>query len=441
MNNEPDGMLGAIIASESLGLTDTMINGAGGCRSRAQIMMHDLIPAYEPENQGCTGSKFFSRQSRLPCTYLGNDDIVFGTSAKVSSGVESVSSITGRRAILLDTLGASLLCTDYTGLTGSSDTSPITLEDDLSSMSLPEGFDAATDAILSSLDLESGEDGAVNLFGYGLMDLGWEAGAEELRRILEPMGAKVGCVAGCMPSKESLRSCGKAALNVMVHPEYCRRTVRSLEERFGIPSLRPSEGAPVGYPATRSFVKEVAAELGLDPSPSLAIIDEDARAVHKVLMNCDRASASLHCKGFTIDGDSSVVYPLTKWLCDTFGMRPRHVRPTDGEYSPEIGRYLGPLGFSDALEGAEGEVMLVFSDGLTALEGRLACDDTGYVETRIPHGRLMDLMGRTLVGLRGCRYVLDEMMNGLTRFRCGQPTEVEYRPGCCRKREGDTQSV
>ena len=404
-------------------------------------MMHDLIPSYEPENPGCSRSKFFSRQSRLPCTYLGNDDIVFGTSAKVSDGVESVSSITGRRAVLLDTLGASLLCTDYAGLTGSSDTSPIVLEGDLSSMSVSEGFDAATDAILSSLDLESGEDGTVNLFGYGLMDLGWETGAAELRRILEPMGAKVGCVVGCMPSKESLMVCGKAALNVMVHPEYCRRTVRSMEDRFGIPCLRPAQGAPVGYPAMRSFVREVAAELGLDPSPSLALIDEDARAVHKVLMNSDRASSSLHCKGFAIDGDSSVVYPLTKWMCDTFGMRPRDVRPTDGEYSSEIDGYLESMGFSDALEGSEGEVMLVFSDGLTAFRGRLARDDVGYVETRIPRGRLMDLMGRTLVGPRGCRYVLDEMMNGLTRFRCGQPTEVEYRPDCCRKRDGDTQSV
>ena len=430
MRNEPDGMLGAVIASESLGMTDTLINGAGGCRSRTQIMMHDLISAYEPENRGCSRSKFFSRQSRLPCTYLGNDDIVFGTSAKISEGVESVSSITGRRAVLLDTLGASLLCTDYTGLAGSSDHSPIVVEGDLSSMSLPEGFDAATDAILSSVDMEPGDGGAVNIFGYGLMDLGWQTGAEQIRRMLEPMGVEIGCIAGCRPSAESVSRIGSASLNVAIHPEYCSRTLDSLRRRFGTRALRPSAGAPVGYPAMRSFVKEVADAMGLDPAPSLQAIDREAEAVHAVLMNCDRSSMSLHSKGFTIEGDSSVVYPLTRWVCEAFGMRPRKVAPKDGEYSEEICGYLRGLGFSDALEGSEGEVGPVFSDGLTALEGRLRRDDVGYVEIRIPRGRQMDLMGRTLIGSQGCRYILDEMMNGMMRFRCGQPTEVDYRPGC-----------
>ena len=430
MNNRPDGMLGAVMASESLGLTDTMINGAGGCRSRTQIMMHDLIPNYEPENRGCSRSKYFSRQSRLPCTYLGNDDIIFGTSAKVFEGVESVSSITGRKAVLLDTLGASLLCTDYTGLTGNSETSPITVEGDLSSMSVSEGYDAVTDAILSSLEMGSGESGSVNLFGYGLMDLGWDTGAEQLRRLLEPMGVKVGCIAGCMPSRESVMDCGKAALNVMIRPEYCRRTVEHLHERFGTPYLRLSEGAPIGYPAMRSFVREVAEALGADPTPSLEYIDADAKAVHKVLMNYDRSSLALHCKGFAIDGDSSSVYPIVKWVCETFGMRPRKVHAYDCEYSREIADYLGSLSFGDALEGSDGEVVLVFSDGMAALKGRLDRDDTGYVEIGIPRGRYMDLMGRTLVGTQGCRYILDEMMNGMMRFRCGQPTEVEYRPGC-----------
>ncbi len=434
MNNEPDGMLGAVMASESLGLTDTLINGAGGCRSRAQIMMHDLIPSYVPENRCCARSKYFSRQSRLPCTYLGNDDIVFGTSAKVSEGVEAVSSITGRRAVLLDTLGASLLCTDYTGLTGSSETSPITIEGDLSSVSASEGYDLVTDAILSSLELDSGDDGTVNIFGYGLMDLGWEAGEEQIRSLLAPMGVKVGCVAGCIPSRESLMGCGRSSLNVMIHPEYCGRTVSSLRKRFGTPCLRPSAGAPIGYPALRSFVKEVGEALGLDPTPSLEYIDADARKVHGVLMNYDRAPLSLHGKGFRIDGDSSVVYPIAKWMCEAFGMAPRSVRTHDGEYSDEIAGYLASIGFQDALNGTGGEPDLVFSDGMAALQGRLERGIAGHVEIGIPRGRYMDLMGRTLVGTQGCRYILDEMFNSMVRFRCGQPTEVDYRPGCCRGR-------
>ncbi|MBR6038766.1 MAG: hypothetical protein IKP53_08615 [Candidatus Methanomethylophilaceae archaeon] len=429
MNCSPDGMLGAIIASESLGLTDTLINGAGGCRSRSQIMMHDLIPEYYPENRACSRSKYFSKQSRLPCTYLGNDDVVFGASAKVSDGISSISSITGRKAVILDTLGASLICTDYSGLTGSAGKDPIILDGDLSGMSMPEGYDAVTSAILSSTEIENGESGGINIIGYGLMDLGWQTGATEIRRLLEPMGAKINCILGCVPDKNSIMGCGGADLNVMIHPEYCRRTADMMRSRFGIPSLRPSEGSPVGYPASRAFAREVADALGLDPTPSLELIDRDAEAVHRVLMNYERIPRSLHSEGLSVEGDSSIVYPLTKWMTGLFGMAPKNIVPSDGEYLPEIRSYLGSCGFESALNGSEEGIEAYFTDGLTALEGNISRSTSAYVEISMPRGRSLDLMERTLIGTRGCRYILDSLMNGLRRFRCGQPEEIDYRPG------------
>ncbi len=429
MNCSPDGMLGAIIASESLGLTDTLINGAGGCRSRSQIMMHDLIPEYYPENRACSRSKYFSKQSRLPCTYLGNDDVVFGASAKVSDGISSISSITGRKAVILDTLGASLICTDYSGLTGSAGKDPIILDGDLSGMSMPEGYDAVTSAILSSTEIENGESGGINIIGYGLMDLGWQTGATEIRRLLEPMGAKINCILGCVPDKNSIMGCGGADLNVMIHPEYCRRTADMMRSRFGIPSLRPSEGSPIGYPASRAFVREVADALGLDPTPSLELIDRDAEAVHRVLMNYERIPRSLHSEGLSVEGDSSIVYPLTKWMTGLFGMAPKNIVPSDGEYLPEIRSYLGSCGFESALNGSEEGIEAYFTDGLTALEGNISRSTSAYIEISMPRGRSLDLMERTLIGTRGCRYILDSLMNGLRRFRCGQPEEIDYRPG------------
>lgn len=431
MNLEPDGLLGAVVASESLGMTDTMVNGAGGCRSRSQIMVHDLIPAYSEEDRACCRSKYFSRQSRLPCTYLNNDDIVFGTAQKVSEGIDSVSGVTGRRTLLVDTLGASLVCTDYSGLTGIEGRDPILLDADLSGMGFAEGYDTAMRALLRSADIPCGKRGGVNLLGYGIADPGWEAGARELRDLLTPMGVEVNCIPGCLPTAGEIQSVGSAALNVMVRPEYCSLTASMLEERFGTPSLRPSDGAPIGYGATRGFVEEVADALGLDPTPSLERIDAEERSVRAVLMNYDRAPLGLHAKGFVAEGDSSTLYPLVKWMTGTFGMAPRRVTATDDAYSEDISSYLEKLGFSDALEGTGGEIEAVFCDGMTALEGRLSVTPTSYVEIRIPRGRHMDLMGRCLVGTRGCRYILDELFNNIVRFRCGQPTEVDYRPGCC----------
>lgn len=172
MRLEADGLMGAIIGSESLGITNTLINSAGGCRSRAQILLRDLIPSYEPEDRGCCRSKYFSRQSRLPCTYLNNNDIIFGTGAKIIEGADSVSSINGLRTVVVDTLGASLLCTDYSGLAGQGGQSPLILDGDLSSMGFSEGYDLAVSSILRDTDIDGKDNGTVNLLGYGIADLG-----------------------------------------------------------------------------------------------------------------------------------------------------------------------------------------------------------------------------------------------------------------------------
>jgi len=430
MMNNADGMLGAIMASESLGLTDTMINGAGGCRSRSQIMLHDLIPRYYPENSGCCRSKYFSRQSRLPCTYLNGDDIIHGSAVKVLKGIESASSITGRRVTLLDTLGASLICTDYSGLTGTESYDPIIIEDDLSAMTMAEGYDSTMSTLLGSMDADSdGEDGFVNILGYGIMDQGWETGADHLCHLLELMDLKVNCMPGCIPDKESLKAIGRSGLNIMIHPEYSIQTARMLRERFGTDHIRLTEGAPIGYDATRAFVTEVAERMDADPGPAMDFIDREAISVHQILMNYDKLPASLHAKGVALKGESSVVYPLLKWMTGSFGMIPRSVSTVDGEYSGEIKEYLEVLGLNGMESVTDGNVDVVFSDGMDALEGRMKPSITAHVGIMMPRSSAIDLMGRTLVGTIGCRYILDEVFNNMMRFRCGQPTDINYRPG------------
>ena len=60
----------------------------------------------------------------------------------------------------------------------------------------------------------------------------------------------------------------------------------------------------------------------------------------------------------------------------------------------------------------EGEIEVYFTDGLSAARGRLERNVPAYVEISMPRGRALDLMGRCLVGRPGCRYILDELLNG-----------------------------
>jgi len=420
MMTVPDGLLGAALAAETIGLSCALVNGPGGCRSRMQTLLHDLAPGIH-DGTACCRSSFFSRQQHLPCTFLDDEDLVFGSEDKVSEAVRTVTSITGRRPLVVDTLAASMHCYD-----SPSDT--ISIAEDLSEMGFSEGYDTAACAILAETDLDGGNDGSVNILGYGVTDLGWKQGSREIERLLALMGVKINCVLGCMPDPDVAKGLGKAALNIMVRPELCRRTSDHLEKRFGIPSLRPTAGAPVGYPSTRSFVREVADAMGADPSPALEFIDEEAKSVHSELNGYDRAIRGLHSKGFAIVGESSTTYPLMRWLMESFGMAPFSVELLDSEYERETLDLLESSGFSDAVGGPDHDSEIVFCDGLRALEGRLNQPFLSFVETGMPYGRMVNLVGRTLVGTTGCRYILDEMMNGLIRFRCGQPTDPELLP-------------
>lgn len=431
MNTEPDGLLGAMIASEALGLTETLVNGAGGCRSRAQIMMHMLDQSYRGEKWSRMGSSCYSRQSRLPCTFLNGDDIVFGSAGKVSESMASARGSDGRKVVLLDTLGASLICTDRWSVDPCGSDYAVFLDGDLSGMSFREGFDRTVSAILSSADLEEGDDGTVNLLGYGIMDPGWEYGVDELRSLLSLMGIEVNSMIGCKEDHD-VRRCGTASLNIMIRPEYCSTTADSLRSMCGTPALRLDAGAPVGYDATRSFVMQVAEAMDRDPSLALDMIERDMRRVHGILMENDRVPRGLHGRGMEMEGTSSTVYPLLRWMVGRFGMAPRRVHATDDGYMKEISGFLSSIGFEESLNAEPSpDTEVVFCDGIRALEGRLSATTASFVEIGMPRGRTMDLMGRCIVGTGGCRYILDEMFNNATRFRCGQPTDMYSRRRPC----------
>lgn len=426
----PDGTLGATLASESLALTDTLINGAGGCRSRTQILLRDMQSSYREEDIRCCQSKYFSRQSRLPCTYINGDDIVFGTGVKVSDGISSVSGVTGRRVSMVETLGASLICTDYAQLSGTG-VDVIPLDADLSSMSMAEGYDFATRRILESVlpdEYRRTLEPSVNILGYGITDIGWEYGEEELRGLFSAMGVRVLSMIGCMPSETEVMDSPNAWLNVMIHPEMCNGTARFYEGRYGIPHLRPEKGAPVGYRATRSFICQVAEVLGVNPEPAIAMVDRDESRVLRMLRSYNKGVNMLRGRKYSIETSSSELYPLMVWMHDVFSMIPDSIMPMDGEYLPEIAEYLESIGKSDSLMSPVSMVNdVVFTDGVECSYGVAEGGPTSYVEVRPPGIRSLNLTGRCTVCTAGCRYLLDSMLNGITRFRCGQPSSVDMR--------------
>ena len=424
MRIDPDGTLGAVLASEGLGMTETLVNGAGGCRSRTQIVMRDVIPSYSPEDTGCCRSRYFSRQSRLPCTYLNGDDMVFGCDEKVGAAIESIREVSGKGTAMVDTLAATLACTEHSLPVGEG---PIMPDRDLSSLSFDEGYDVMTRTILGNSDL-SGDRGdmSVNILGYGISDMGWETGSGNIRDLLSAMGIDDVRFVGCRDGDTS--GLGSADLDVMVHPQRSVMTAAFLSERYGIGTLRPSQGAPVGYSATRSLVEEVGRELDLDPQPALDIIDREERDVRMRLLNLNKGVNGLRSRTLCIECGSSIAYPLTVWMVGRFGLVPGSIRIHDDAYRRELENYLSGLGFADALDAPLPEDPdVVFTDGLEAFYGSREMKPTSHIAVEMPFMRNIDLLGRCIIGTAGCRYLLDEMLNNVGRFRCGQPSNADMR--------------
>ena len=157
MMTEPDGILGTVLAAQGCGLK-AMINGPGGCRSRTVNLYRELSVEYSGEESGCCRSKYMSRQSNIPCTYLNSDDMILGSGNKISDGLSSVASATDKDIVLIDTLGASVQVTDMEAAVKRSGTEDrvILTEGDLSGLSLAEGFDRTVRSVMERIGLASG---------------------------------------------------------------------------------------------------------------------------------------------------------------------------------------------------------------------------------------------------------------------------------------------
>lgn len=325
----------------------------------------------------------------------------------------------GKPVTVVDTLAASLACTDPRCADGA-----LYISDDLSSMSFAEGYDLCTERALRSTEMDAGtEEGTVVLLGYGLMDKGWTYGLDEMRGLLSLMGARVVCAPGCMPTGRELRACGKAEASILVDPARSVLTSHYLEEK-GVAPVVPSMGAPVGWRATESFLTEVAEAVGADPDPALRRVAEERSAVARRMKAAARDLYFFPGRCFDASGPSSLVYPLATWVAEDFRMAPRRLSLLDGFYGREVGRLserfdVGPR--PDETLGA------VFSDGIGAEEGSRRGDDASHVDIRPPTARPFDLLGRTMVGPAGCRYVVDSLLNSGSRFRCGQPLNADDR--------------
>ncbi|MFK7915684.1 MAG: ferredoxin:protochlorophyllide reductase (ATP-dependent) subunit B [Pseudomonadales bacterium] len=102
---------------------------------------------------------------------------------------------------------------------------------------------------------------SVNLLGPSRLGFRSRDNVIEISRLLEHIGIRVNVVAPLGASPADLARIPDAVANVSLYPEVAETTCRWLKKQFGMPTV---ETVPMGVGATRDFIAEVCAAVGIE---------------------------------------------------------------------------------------------------------------------------------------------------------------------------------
>lgn len=106
-----------------------------------------------------------------------------------------------------------------------------------------------------------------NLLGPTALGFRHRDDVTEVTGLLTALGVEVALCAPLGAAPADIARIGEADFNVVLYPEIANPAAAWLERSFGQPCVRT---VPVGYGATRDFVREVARVAGVDPAPALS---------------------------------------------------------------------------------------------------------------------------------------------------------------------------
>lgn len=347
MKLDADGFIGTLLAIEGISDARAVMNGPNGCRGNPAYFSDRYFPRDNSLNRRSFEEPFFFGQSRIPCTYLDSDDYIHGSAQKLREILPLIAEKGDAFLAVVNSPGASLIGDDLNRLLNEAHLDHVCMafEGAAYSRPLPEGFDEAIAAILRWFRLNRlpRMNNRVNLLGFSMIQKYWQGNIAEIRHLCELMGLTVVSVPGAGSSVSELRESTTASFNIVIFPEYSRQTAEFYESEFGIPAVRSPDGAPIGFDATETWIRTVAAATGRDPTPALEEIGKRrTHAFHRIARYHHEAG---YPKGttFAVRGDSSFALPLTTWLYEYLGMMPVSVDIMAGEDPNAAGRLQGYL--------------------------------------------------------------------------------------------------
>ena len=416
-----DGFTGALMAVESFDGTVTVLHGPGGCRNYHTFLSSQCYPRMSPESFKRYSQKYFYWNSRMPCTYMDENDYINGAEQKIEEILPIVKEVDGGIAVFIQSPGASLIgdnISDVIERMGYSDTA-LAIEESLISQPFSSSYDHTVRSIIEWKKPKKAavRKGAVNILGLPITTKAWADSLEELKYMLGLCGIDVVTSPGAGCSADDIDASAEAEYNVMVCPEYGIRTADYYEKELGIRCICSEAGAPVGFDASEEWIKNICTTMGKDPSMALGYINKQRLRAFSIIENLVYNQRTKGIR-FAVMADSSVLLPLTKWLYSYLSMVPVFLEAEPGEdpgCMRSLGAFLDQKGLKSSVENdiTRAEPYFVLADGHMAETMRLMGVCKAGVDLSAPDLSHFSFIPKPVMGALGSMYILDEIFNNL----------------------------
>ena len=443
----PDSFSGIVFAFEGVANSVTVLNGPTGCKffhsaTADQQMIRQL--SFDPLNYP---RNWFFGQPRVPCTYLDTGDYVYGSEEKLRELLGYIKeSVSCQMVAIVNSPGAALIGDDLEGIARSvlgEDVSFVAVETPGFSSDVCHGHETAVLEMLEQIppkrDVRK-DRAKVNLLGMSLQQRNVMGNVDELRRLLELAGCKVGCAVSAGCTVEELQDLAAAALNVVVYPEFGLQTARYLESEYGMPYV--VAGPPFGFAASERFICEVCEALGKaaaespgepvpeaaqreqqgcdrpDPGPALDSIGAARARAYAFISRMNSFSGLPKGVPYAVEGCCSELHAYVEFLTGYMGMLPVSVRvlnQSSNAWSDKLDRLLAEYGVQGAL-GADIDAChpdIVLGSGNTISRLRLSNKRFSGIETGLPPIGYYDVVPKTFMGAHGSLHLVEMVLNGL----------------------------
>jgi light-independent protochlorophyllide reductase B subunit len=427
-----DSLSGIVAAFEGISDAFTMLNGPIGCKHHLSYTTN-LLGSYTPSKEPVLFKDFYFGQARLPCTFVDEQDFIYGTEYKIVQSIKMLDSQGYGLIGVVNHSGTALIGDDLCRIIQAAGVKTRTMVVESSGFTgtFADGFKTGAVKILERLAKKPKETlpNSVNLIGPTVFHYNWKNDVAEIKRTLRALGVNVVAVICAGEKISNLERAGEAALNLVLYEEYADFVATFLEKEYGTPSIGLNSPSPFGLGPSEAWFNAVADHFKLSHR-SLDVTSKKVRLnCYQELSKTSGVYNTLRGVPIAIFGDSSQVFPLMTFLYEYLGLYPvivglKEVGPKNyaalkqyiNLHSLDTSMLLNPDQYEITDCITERMPAIVFGSNTEEKLSSLLAEPPEFIPVSFPYNERTLLTMRPLVGFRGVLTLVEDTLNSFRHY-------------------------